>query len=952
MAFEGTPIDIPIKGIVRQGADSVAADGAMNEVIGLEYKDGSFVPYSPASLQASWSMDIVLIRVHVTDYGNKTIIVTSDNYLSELKYGQATHIKQYSSVPNIAFVGNMMCVCDNVSMDYYLMTEGGYVLRGEGDCDGTISVRVSRGLCMRSPNGGPYENYAGIRISKKLNAELDADLIDEKMMSANMMQAVGEIQSMGGLTGYSFAVVAYRMTNGDLVKASAPILLCPPNVKFGNRPSNDVTNVNADAVFHEVTFDWINEDDMVRVVTEQEKMYECLYNGSLMEYKAALPVLCSYTIKINERFKQETTARSNKLQYRVNKRELSNDISSVCIFLTKEILPYTFNQYGDFNMNVAELPGSQTMPYYTPILNNSENIIDKFNDLTAYYKVCEIPRRDIENAENGWIDVCLEGKLGDSLVVQEALSTTAIDRTSFFGGDLSVYNSRLHNYGYSIKRFDGYEPNMFAHTQAGEGQYECTGSISENVLVEYVFYVNDDGTERVFHTYKSRPLKYINPLISYPDPNAYKVQIRVKSLSDSLVQYYEGTFNLTRNDALGMAYVVLRMKINSTLTGNVEYLDIKPFDIHNIIDSYTQKEGAIPSFIPNEPIVRKNVMRVSDVNYPQRFDYINSYTIGNKSIIGVARLSLTLSNDKFGAFSFIVFCTDGIYAMEVDKSGSGVYTNITTFSNEICTNKNTICEIENAVVFASDKGLLAATSEGTQLYNPELNGAIRNAPRNDADYGKGLKLYSDAINNSNLVTLGYSISHYDFIDYARDPNTSIHYVSKKNKLLVCNDDYEYCYWIDIPTKMTTKLPIRISLCDMNYPDELFYAITDSVVVYKFNYRTMADTNVECMFATRPIKVIDTMKGTYRYIVRGKFSNGNADKWAALILLGSLDNERWQVIGLKEKQLTSEGFMHLGTVSERVGIKYLMAVLVCELDEESHIDGMELTVEERYNNKLK
>jgi hypothetical protein len=45
MKFEGTQVNIPIKGIMRAGTDNLCADGAMNEVIGMEYKDGSWLPY-------------------------------------------------------------------------------------------------------------------------------------------------------------------------------------------------------------------------------------------------------------------------------------------------------------------------------------------------------------------------------------------------------------------------------------------------------------------------------------------------------------------------------------------------------------------------------------------------------------------------------------------------------------------------------------------------------------------------------------------------------------------------------------------------------------------------------------------------------------------------------------------------------------------------------------------
>jgi hypothetical protein len=106
-----------------------------------------------------------------------------------------------------------------------------------------------------------------------------------------------------------------------------------------------------------------------------------------------------------------------------------------------------------------------------------------------------------------------------------------------------------------------------------------------------------------------------------------------------------------------------------------------------------------------------------------------------------------------------------------------------------------------------------------------------------------------------------------------------------------------------------------------------------------------------MFQTRPIKLDGGMKSMFRVIVRGYFKNEDNGKHAVLLVLGSYDGLCWQPIGAKVKSLNG-GFVDLGCVTDRVSHKYAMIIFSASLDNDSHIDGIELTKENKFINKLK
>jgi hypothetical protein len=133
----------------------------------------------------------------------------------------------------------------------------------------------------------------------------------------------------------------------------------------------------------------------------------------------------------------------------------------------------------------------------------------------------------------------------------------------------------------------------------------------------------------------------------------------------------------------------------------------------------------------------------------------------------------------------------------------------------------------------------------------------------------------------------------------------------------------------------------------NYPTEEYVSAENRLI--KFN-QLSANVEIPTMFQTRPLKIDGGSYSSLRVIVRGYFKS-IVSTWAELLVLGSYDCINWQPIGISERKLYG-GFNDIGCVTDRVSYKYMMIIFSAKLSRDSHIDGIEITKINKYNNKLK
>ena len=1079
MEFEGEHKVIPIKGISRAGADSLCEDGAMNEVIGLEYKDGSYVPCTNyPSVEGKnahtghnvLSSNTTFIYIHKTNTQTNIILIVE----GRLAWGDYSVIDDYSyydketfkSVVNplsVHAIGEMLIVSSKTGLSYWLFngTTKTYDLYQDEDIENNlpkVSLQVSyidnehpmKGkyndgqlLCARSTN--PSQSTSNIilingqTIGTTYNVNLDSEdaysyIADTAVKARNM------VREKGRLADYHLAVVAYRLKTGEYVYASAPLLLGKPRNE-NNNPINGEDNIFYAPDDEKYSTGRFLAPLHFGMGDKYWDAFECtISKGTLRQASGGysllgdnrrtigalypLPALFGYYRSGSPYGAGETVencfvvcAYGNVLKYHIDKtidEKYRNLIDCCCIFLSEPISPY--KEFSSENVIATEKAGFRqngTESYYTMgygfVLKEEDEILSDIKDTQNFYKVKEIPFSDIVKTKTDtYIYVDLEGKLGDNLLLQETLPLYAFDHSRVISADMTSYNSRLHLTNYKKKMFSGFKLSDFVLT-GGIGQY-AQASYS-NAAISATLYIRTliksiDGDSEVWSkeslANRSSLAENIfvnnryNPIISYPDANAYKMEIyiEIKYLSSSIpdsgateggitddttIQVVSSedtvaptttittllkccTIDLAPSRNGGFAYGIFATAMytpSGATEGEKRLLSFFDFEANS---EKVEKLSGNPTEGVNTSILCRNQIKISDTNIPNYFPNTGIVTVGDGEIIGLAKLSIALSQDTFGRYPLLAFCSDGIYSMQTSDTGS--YSSVAPFSREVCINKKTICEIDGAVLFASSKGLMVATSSGVEEFSPTLNGKPRHLPNEDRyKNGLGLELYNKIINSTYSTQLSKFIEGVDFRDYLSLHNTVVTYASEKNKIIVYNKDKKYIYWIDIPTRNTTQLPIQIRLDDNNYPTENYFLYTDNsasaqnIISTSFVQDLTAidgasDFGIQTLLQSRPIKLSSELKESIRIVLRGRFKSVLEDKYGVLLVLCSMDGVNWQPIGYSEREISNGGIHDIGCVTDRVSCKYLMYIFTATLSVDSHIDSIEMSVYDKYKNKLR
>ena len=245
MTFEGEHKIIPIKGIARAGADSLCEDGAMNEVIGLEYKDGSYVPYA-GELEERMILPNTtqFFRIHKTSSGNNVIAYFVDDYgystlawMSEDSFNEGIGeeserwvriIENDKTIKDVKNVKNILIIeRENNEIIYVRFTGVKYEeikIKDMADSLPILNLYVTNDIDIKINN----KSRGPILCVKDSGQTLGFDAINRAYNEGR-----AKLDELGRLNGYVLAVYAYKLVSGEYVYASAPVLLCPPNNAVG-----------------------------------------------------------------------------------------------------------------------------------------------------------------------------------------------------------------------------------------------------------------------------------------------------------------------------------------------------------------------------------------------------------------------------------------------------------------------------------------------------------------------------------------------------------------------------------------------------------------------------------------------------------------------------------------------------------------------------------------------
>lgn len=414
-----------------------------------------------------------------------------------------------------------------------------------------------------------------------------------------------------------------------------------------------------------------------------------------------------------------------------------------------------------------------------------------------------------------------------------------------------VYNSRLMLLDVQKEYDVPLRPSDYVCMQNGEYEpwyrfYVLLKKTNKEIVVQ-------GGTANIGadSTHPFYPFIYVY----YPDPDAYKIVVQ------SNLGYCE--LPLVRHDFLNGAYFLWDgWEPNPT---TVTTLPTVTTD--NIEDS-------------------SNKIYISDVDNPFTFPTIKS--IGCDSVMGVAAVTKPLSEGQYGQQSLYAFTKEGVWTLDVDAEGNILPAHPTTY--DVCTNFDSITQIEQSVLFVTDRGIMLLQGSDTVCIT---DGILGDSPFDPAT----LPHLDEVANDINRYHVANSPMTHDFLAGCRMIYDYMHqHIIVFNPEMTSPDGrreyakYPYAHVYSLKSKRWGMMQSNLASTVNSYPDAL--AITRDRKLVSF--ANSDNEPVSGLLVTRPFKLgaPDAYKTIHNIVQRGVFHKGNVKT----LLYGSRDLYNWHLVG--------------------------------------------------------
>lgn len=119
-------------------------------------------------------------------------------------------------------------------------------------------------------------------------------------------------------------------------------------------------------------------------------------------------------------------------------------------------------------------------------------------------------------------------------------------------------------------------------------------------------------------------------------------------------------------------------------------------------------------------IVLSNKLYTSAVNMPFYFPVAGINTVGFGEIIGLSSTTQALSEGQFGQYPLYAFTDEGIWALQTNENGG--IASVTPVTRDVVNNADSITQIDDAILFSSNRGLMVLQGSQTQCLSEALDG--------------------------------------------------------------------------------------------------------------------------------------------------------------------------------------------------------------------------------------
>ena len=367
-------------------------------------------------------------------------------------------------------------------------------------------------------------------------------------------------------------------------------------------------------------------------------------------------------------------------------------------------------------------------------------------------------------------------------------------------------------------------------------------------------------------------------------------------------------------------------------------------DIHNIpVDDSWSLVDEVPEISASAFEERSNVLKVSMVENPFVFPASATYTPSQGEIIALSSNTVALSQGQFGEYPLFVFCTDGIWAMSVDSSGSIAYIASRQVSRDVCVNSSTVCGIGSGVVFATSQGMMLIVGSELKKFSTAMDG-------NDSALFSAGNGILDRI--ASLVSLDASIGQVQFNGYIG--NAAVTYAPGNNEIVICNGLYDWSFVYSFSSGCWSRLSGRLNGAVRNSTGQLMSVVENGATRIVALSEELCGDNKVLLF-TRPQLWGTKLPKRVQQLLLHAYAEPPLQTTAGMPMLAcymlcSNDGVNFKLVAGSEKNAATQDvlFPYFPTQS----YKYFLFAIVGEMGERSMLSAFELDVDVAWNNRLR
>lgn len=905
---------IRYKGLSLTPDEMAVENGALSLCGNLELHDGALRPSIVTGTPLSQPLTIngvvaKILYVHETgNYRHLIAIASSAIYwfLQDGSLGSTTPIKSFdyeASVLSVNSIGNTLIIVATDGLHYALWVDGGYKYLSQKPPFVEIAFSISDDYPENYSNGGvDAEGSAnGFREAFQQTTYSCNDVFDKVKMSMGDF-LIGDVECLtikedkqSDLTQSIYALVnrtnnliarkgrfyanffvryCYRMFDGSMIMHSSPVFI-PVQIPdsymvlsanaFSLNATDGVINTYDDFTFQRE--DGKNNTSRVHIT----KVAFIYYPRN---------VDLRYTIldaKRNELEKWKDVIKSVDIFITppISNVDTSEKISSLRAgrrnyMLGKGLLSLNYESGG--------IKIGDTSVYFPSLSQDAYR--NKLKNTSAFYKVCSLKISDLTNYTTKKLPVDKNAVYQVSL--QEQMKDDYKTHNSLFAQGGYVYNHRLNLYGMKEKLFQGFNgwvmlPGLYIlkyddSTDNLKYRYKIQKIVVSLNTTSGTKYV--ESSDKFFSRQDIDGFMIGNLVKFYPDSRADKMAIFCKDYSDNDVIF---VFPLEQCEELNGAMHM------GDFTDNLEQYKVDSFD-----------------YTVDDVVELSNKIYTSESDNAFYFPLNGINTVGIGTIQGIASTTRALSQGQFGQYPLMAFSTDGIWAMEV--SSKGTYSSIHPISREVCSNPKSITQLDQSVLFATNRSISRIAESQVVSMSDVLDGPGFNI----YGLGKFLNFFNDTEEDSDTVK-STKAQMRQLIDFTSSPieffqRCQVIYDYKNSRILCLDvtqlskastaDTVALCYSIK-DNAWSTFLIQNVLTAINSYPHPYIQYRDGSVMVLDKGYDYEDTTEYHGIIVTRTLKfdednVPDSITGYIHSLTSGSIP--------IMWLYGSNDNQNWHYIG--------------------------------------------------------